>query len=69
MKIHEYQAKELLAAAGANVPKHIVVKSPTRPRRRSTHSQTAAGSWSRPRSTPAAAVRASSWATRTSSAA
>ena len=29
MKIHEYQAKELLAAAGANVPKHIVVKSPS----------------------------------------
>jgi succinyl-CoA synthetase beta subunit len=29
MKIHEYQAKELLAAAGANTPRHIVVKSPT----------------------------------------
>src|SRR5262249_60450466 len=28
MKVHEYQAKELLAAAGANVPKHIVVKTP-----------------------------------------
>jgi succinyl-CoA synthetase beta subunit len=28
MKIHEYQAKELLAAAGANIPKHIVVKTP-----------------------------------------
>jgi succinyl-CoA synthetase beta subunit len=28
MKIHEYQAKELLAAAGANVPKHIVVRTP-----------------------------------------
>lgn len=28
MKIHEYQAKELLAAAGANVPRHIVVKTP-----------------------------------------
>ena len=28
MKIHEYQAKELLAAAGANTPKHLVVKSP-----------------------------------------
>jgi succinyl-CoA synthetase beta subunit len=27
MKIHEYQAKELLAAAGANIPKHIVCKS------------------------------------------
>ncbi len=27
MKIHEYQAKELLAAAGANIPKHIVVKT------------------------------------------
>jgi succinyl-CoA synthetase beta subunit len=27
MKIHEYQAKELLAAAGANIPKHIVVSS------------------------------------------
>lgn len=28
MKVHEYQAKELLAAAGANVPKHIVCKTP-----------------------------------------
>src|SRR5580698_3540748 len=28
MKIHEYQAKDLLAAAGANVPKHIVVTTP-----------------------------------------
>jgi succinyl-CoA synthetase beta subunit len=28
MKIHEYQAKELLAAAGATIPKHIVVSSP-----------------------------------------
>ncbi|HKA07394.1 MAG TPA: ADP-forming succinate--CoA ligase subunit beta [Gemmataceae bacterium] len=28
MKIHEYQAKELLAAAGANVPKHIIITSP-----------------------------------------
>src|SRR3954470_12989588 len=28
MKIHEYQAKELLAAAGANVPKHVVVRTP-----------------------------------------
>ena len=28
MKIHEYQAKELLAAAGATIPKHIVVKTP-----------------------------------------
>ena len=27
MKIHEYQAKELLAAAGAAVPRHIVVES------------------------------------------
>src|SRR6476646_4582796 len=27
MKIHEYQAKGLLAAAGANVPKHIVVSN------------------------------------------
>ncbi len=27
MKIHEYQAKELLAAQGAPIPKHIVVKS------------------------------------------
>src|SRR6266540_696828 len=27
MKIHEYQAKELLASAGANTPKHIVVRS------------------------------------------
>ncbi|MCE9534529.1 MAG: ADP-forming succinate--CoA ligase subunit beta [Planctomycetes bacterium] len=28
MKIHEYQAKELLAAAGATIPKHIIVSSP-----------------------------------------
>lgn len=28
MKVHEYQAKELLAAAGANVPKHVVCKTP-----------------------------------------
>ena len=28
MKIHEYQAKELLAAAGANVPKHIIITIP-----------------------------------------
>ncbi len=27
MKIHEYQAKELLAAAGAPIPKHILVES------------------------------------------
>ena len=28
MKIHEYQAKELLAAAGAPVPRGVVVSSP-----------------------------------------
>src|SRR5215218_3463965 len=28
MKVHEYQAKELLAAAGANVPRHVVVRTP-----------------------------------------
>jgi succinyl-CoA synthetase beta subunit len=28
MKIHEFQAKELLAAAGASIPKHIVVSTP-----------------------------------------
>ena len=28
MKVHEYQAKELLAAAGANVPRHIVCRTP-----------------------------------------
>ncbi len=28
MKIHEYQAKELLAAAGAAIPKHIVATTP-----------------------------------------
>ena len=28
MKIHEYQAKELLAAAGAAVPRGIVASSP-----------------------------------------
>ena len=27
MKVHEYQAKELLAKYGANVPRHIVVRS------------------------------------------
>ena len=57
MKIHEYQAKELLAAAGAAVPRGIVVSIAGRGaagvrqarRRRSS---------SRPRSTPAAAARA-----------
>ncbi|MCX7665868.1 MAG: ADP-forming succinate--CoA ligase subunit beta [Gemmataceae bacterium] len=29
MKIHEYQAKELIAAAGANIPKHIMVTNVT----------------------------------------
>src|SRR5271157_5947744 len=29
MKIHEYQAKELLSAAGANVPRGIVAASPS----------------------------------------
>jgi succinyl-CoA synthetase beta subunit len=28
MKLHEYQAKELLAAYGAPIPKHIVVRTP-----------------------------------------
>lgn len=28
MKIHEYQAKELFAAAGATIPRHIVVRTP-----------------------------------------
>src|SRR6478609_9262683 len=28
MKLHEYQAKELLAAYGAPIPKHIVAKTP-----------------------------------------
>jgi succinyl-CoA synthetase beta subunit len=28
MKIHEYQAKELLAAAGAAIPRHIIVRTP-----------------------------------------
>ena len=28
MKVHEYQAKELLAAYGAPVPKHVVCKTP-----------------------------------------
>ena len=28
MKIHEFQAKELLAAAGASIPKHIIVSTP-----------------------------------------
>ncbi len=28
MKVHEYQAKELLAAAGANVPGHVVCHTP-----------------------------------------
>ena len=32
MKVHEYQAKELLAAAGATVPKHIVVQDARRGR-------------------------------------
>jgi succinyl-CoA synthetase beta subunit len=28
MKVHEYQAKELLAAAGASIPRHIIVSTP-----------------------------------------
>jgi succinyl-CoA synthetase beta subunit len=28
MKVHEYQAKELFAAAGASIPQHIVVRTP-----------------------------------------
>jgi succinyl-CoA synthetase beta subunit len=28
MKVHEYQAKELLAAAGAPIPKHVIVSTP-----------------------------------------
>ena len=28
MKVHEYQAKELFAAAGATIPQHIVVRTP-----------------------------------------
>src|SRR3954451_14854559 len=28
MKVHEYQAKELLAAAGAPVPRHVVASTP-----------------------------------------
>jgi succinyl-CoA synthetase beta subunit len=28
MKVHEYQAKELLAAAGASIPKHVIVATP-----------------------------------------
>jgi succinyl-CoA synthetase beta subunit len=28
MKIHEYQAKELLAAAGAAIPRHVIVHTP-----------------------------------------
>src|SRR5436190_23471849 len=28
MKIHEYQAKELLAAAGAAIPRHVLVSTP-----------------------------------------
>lgn len=28
MKVHEYQAKELLAAAGATIPKHVIVSTP-----------------------------------------
>src|SRR3954451_6762045 len=28
MKVHEYQAKELLAAAGAPVPRHVVATTP-----------------------------------------
>ncbi|MBO0700035.1 MAG: ADP-forming succinate--CoA ligase subunit beta [Zavarzinella sp.] len=28
MKVHEFQAKELLAAAGASIPKHVIVSTP-----------------------------------------
>ena len=58
MKIHEYQAKELLAAAGAAVPP---ASSSRRRPRRSRPSTSSAARWcSRPRSTPAAAARARS---------
>ena len=38
MKIHEYQAKELLAAAGAPIPQHVVVTTPDEAERPSTNS-------------------------------
>ena len=43
MKIHEYQAKELLAAAGAAIPRGIVASIAGRGRRRRSTSWAAAG--------------------------
>src|SRR5438067_128035 len=43
MKIHEYQAKDLLAAAGANVPKHVVVRTPEEAER--AFDQLSGGGW------------------------
>ena len=57
MKIHEYQAKELLAAPAP--PFRAASSPPRRPRRsRRSTSWAAVRSCSRPRSTPAAAARA-----------
>ena len=69
MKIHEYQAKELLAAAGAAIPaRHRRLQS-GRGGCRGVRQDRRRRSCSRPRSTPAAAARAASrTAARTSAA-
>ena len=59
MKIHEYQAKELLAAAGAAVPRGVVVSTPAEAQQ-AFDQLGGARLCSRPRSTPAAAARARS---------
>ena len=59
MKIHEYQAKELLAAAGASVPRGIVA-STTAEALAAFDKLGGAPSCSRPRSMPAAGARAAS---------
>ena len=69
MKIHEYQAKDLLAAAGATVPKHIVVSTPDEAAAAFDQLANGAASWSKPKSTRAAAARGNCSATKTNSAA
>ena len=57
MKIHEYQAKELLAAAGAPVPRGLIARTPAEATKHFDDMWAASSrSSSRPRSTPAAAA-------------
>ena len=67
MKIHEYQAKELLAAAGASVPRGLVASTPAEAVQ--AFDQIGVPVVLKRRSTPAAAARdASRTAARTSAA-